>query len=275
MQIDIPIGISIAPSKGSKSETLKGIADIESFMKNMPKIINQFGKRAEKASKHIAPVKTGGLRNSIKAEIDIFGVGLTVSPNDYLEESMEWNNSDEFDNPKKSIPVGNPVRGIMQEFGYPYDYDYWHAPYAPNPKGGKAGIKGLGYMRIAYVIAARSLHTDNIAYGLNGINRQSVIGYVRSTEKEFSASMQKLLVKYVQRKNLPRYLSTKSTPQAPFKLDLGKKISYGVIKDISLNLPLNIENNYGDSSSYRRGLNLSTATRSFYGKEEMLGGFLI
>lgn len=280
MIVNVPIGISIAPSKGTKSEVRKGLADIETFLQSMPKIVHQFGKRTEKASKHIAPVRTGGLRDSIEATITDTGVGLRVSPDDYEEDDLERISHlpDELlqAKPGLAIPAGNSVRGIMQEFGYPYEHGWFRGPYYPNPNGGAAGIKDLGYMRIAYIIAARSLFTDNMSYTLRGINRQSVANYVKSTEKEFSAAMQKLLVKYVQRKNLPRYLSTKSTQAAPFKLDLGGKISYGIIKNISLNLPLDIENNSDTSSSLRRGLNLSTATRSLYGKQRMEGGgFLI
>lgn len=290
MQVNVPVNLRIVP-KVKQSGDKKILAGIESFMLGIPLIIKELEKRTLKASQKIAPNRTGGLADSIEIQqTSGLGFSLSVSPDDYTGDSEvgQW-------------ATGNPVRGIMMEFGYPYK-NYW-GPYHPNPRtgtpaspkytvktlyggnrpltakqkrdlgkprtraasSGTTKLKGLGYMRIAYVVAARSLTSTSISYSGNGVGRADVVDYVGRTEKELIRSIRHILANYLRGGNLPSYLRRKSFPATPAKVPIGSVTAYGEVKGLNLNLSLNIQNDpyydgmrtganlYGANSSLNRG----------------------
>lgn len=298
MQVNVPVNLRIVP-RVKDSGNKKILAGIESFMLGIPLIINQFQKRTLRASQMIAPFRTGGLLNSIDIEpAGDLGFSLTVAPYDYTGDSEigQW-------------ASGNPVRGIIMEFGYPYK-NYW-GPYHPNPRtgtpanpkytykimhgggsrpltskqkrdlgkprvkaasSGTTKLKGLGYMRVAYIVAARSLASGSISYSGNGIGRSDIENYKDRTQEELVKSVRHILANYLRGGNLPSYLRRKSFPATPAKAQIGSVNKYGEIKRFNLTLNLNIQNDpYYDSM--RTGENLWGSNTSLFRGSPAVEGY--
>ncbi len=279
MRIYAPVELVITPTIKNRSKAKRATDGVEAFLLNFPKIVAEFRKRAEKSAIDIAPRRTGGLAGSI----------TTV---DYRSEGFMLMANPENDASKKTRDgwvTNSKVRGIMMEFGYPYSTNYW-GPYLPNPSPGFKGIsahsttksyknkkkgsyvarvaskkgtenlKGLGYLRVSYIIAARSLFTDKTNYSRSGLSLARVRSYVSETQTEFVGSLQKLLVKYIQGSNLPKYLSTKSVIKSPLKMDL-KGAGFRV-DNLLLEIPIDV---IGDEyfNRYRVGANLRGVSTGF------------
>ena len=177
MFFNLPVDFKITPQvKLTSREAKKIIPGIETFLLSMPVIIAEYEKRTLRTAQEAAPVRTGDLSSSLETiNYGDMGFGLQASPQDLtsLSEPGDW-------------VTGSKTRGIMMEFGYPYK-NYW-GPYLPNPRPGTPSLgpgtsygtnkktgkpvqkklaarrgtgafKGLGYMRISYIVAAESLYT--------------------------------------------------------------------------------------------------------------------
>jgi hypothetical protein len=333
MRINIPVNLAIQPSKGPPKEMQKALEGIQTFMRSMPIIMQEFMNRAEESAKDIAPVRTGDLSESIRAENNgEFGFKLVADPGDYDERVKGWK-------------IGSRTRAMVMEFGYPYRNDFWKAPYHPTPRPGFTGsaaytypkeyktwktnlsskdkksgkapklskkeldrplftskdtgeerrsnkkieqvkyytvrvkakqgatkLNGLGYLRVSYIIAARSMYTDKTSYSRSGLSLSAVSRYVTETEKEFSKSMTKLLVKYLQNKPLPRYLTKAKAQRPATKLNLGSKVSYGSVSGLTFEIPIEVATD-DRFMGMRSGLNLLGADRSLVGQRPAVEGF--
>lgn len=134
---------------------------------------------------------------------------------------------------------GSKVRANMQEFGYPYKTRIW-GPYKPNPKAPK-GPKGLGYLRLGQVLAAKSLLKDYVDYSVS-VSAQEVIYYEKTIENEMSRAYTKLLAKYLRGQKLPPYYKgiDKIKQKAPIP---ERALAYGSVTNINIDLPLSFPRN--------------------------------
>ena len=290
MIFNVPVQVRITPSVRSKGKDReKALAGIEVFLKNFNVIIDEYEKRTLHIAKKAAPSRTGGLSDGLDTLSANSGFSLVSNPDGYDEEDGYW-------------MIGSKTRGIMMEFGYPYS-NYW-GPYLPNPRpgtvsqqartstvrdkkskvtgaiktvkrGAKKGLEqfyGLGFMRISYIVAARSLHQQAVSYSTSGLTLSDVKSYVKRSEEEFTGSMKKLLLKFLRNKGLPAYLKRKSVPKAPSPMKLKTFVKYGEVEGLTLNIPINIQ---GDAyyNSMRRGDNLRNATQSLNQGRPFVSGF--
>ena len=278
MQVNVPVNLVIS-SKVKDKNKKKIIAGIEQFMSLVPNIFAEHKKRTHRASVAMAPVRRGLLQKSIKLyETGENQFGLSVSPEKYEEELTGKNIVKTYTirgvaangkkiiikkHKRKDLIAGNPVRGIMQEFGYPYRHPVFKGPYNPNPKGPK--IKGLGYLRVAYIVAARSLNASSITYSKTRLDKNAVANYVKSTENEFSLAISKILANYLRGGSLPSYLKRKSVKKVARTVDLGSVKSYGSVTGLNLRIPINIQNT-PEYDNMRVGDNLRNATASLNNK---------
>jgi hypothetical protein len=275
VNVNIQITPRITPKGPQKEKILNGI---QSFLKNFPVIIDEYERRTVHLARKAAPFRTGGLSQGIDSiNYGREGFGLISSPVDTY--------GDEDDDGWK---IGSKARGIMMEFGYPY-HNYW-GPYLPNPRPGtktegsysgtsydlKTGTKksfkkarrkgleefyGLGYMRISYIVAARSLHQQKVSYSTSGLSLTDVKSYVKRSEDEFTLSLRKLLLKYLRNEGLPPYLKRKSVPKTAAPVRLASNTAYGDVSGLNLNIPIEIE---GESmfNALRTGNNLRGVSKS-------------
>jgi len=289
--VNVPIEFRITPSVRSKGkEREKALAGIEVFLKNFNVIISEYEKRTLHIAKKAAPYRTGGLSSGLDTLSANSGFSLVSNPDETYDDS----NSEE-----DGWKIGSKARGIMMEFGYPYN-NYW-GPYLPNPRPGtvsggssssgtyknKAGktkewrrgptkgleqFYGLGFMRISYIVAARSLHQQAVSYSTAGLTLSDVKSYVKRSEEEFTGSMKKLLLKFLRNEGLPPYLKRKSVPKAPSPMRLKRLVKYGEVDGVTLNIPINIQ---GEDyyNSMRRGDNLRNATQSLNQGRPFVSGF--
>lgn len=287
MIVNVPVELRITPSVRSKGkEKEKALAGIEVFLKNFNVIINEYEKRTLHLAKKAAPYRTGGLSDGLETLSANSGFSLVSKPDEYDQEEDDWK-------------IGSKTRGIMMEFGYPYS-NYW-GPYLPNPRPGTVsqgpvkGIRqdkktgevkpwkrgrrkgleqfyGLGFMRISYIVAARSLHSNTVSYSTSGLSLSDVKSYVKRSEEEFTGSMKKLLLKFLRNEGLPPYLKRKSVPKAPSPMRLKTFVKYGEIEGVNLNIPIDIQ---GEDyyNSMRRGDNLRSATQSLNQGRPFVSGF--
>lgn len=290
MLVNIPVELKITPSVRSKGkEKEKALAGIEVFLKNFNVIISEYEKRTLHIAKKAAPYRTGGLSDGLSTLSANSGFALVSNPDGYDEEDGDW-------------VIGSKTRGIMMEFGYPYS-NYW-GPYLPNPRPGtvskqagtsivkdkksplsgatktvkraaKKGLEqfyGLGFMRISYIVAARSLHQGAVSYSTSGLTLSDVKSYVKRSEEEFTGSMKKLLLKFLRNEGLPPYLKRKSVPKTPSPMRLKTFVKYGEVEGVNLNIPINIQ---GEDyyNSMRRGDNLRNATQSLNQGRPFVSGF--
>lgn len=271
MFLNIPIDLKITPRTKLKSpQKEKILSGIESFLNNFPIIIQEYEKRTLHLARLAAPSRTGGLSAGLDTvNYNGEGFALTSNPDNTYGEDEKidgWS-------------VGSKTRGIMMEFGYPYN-NYW-GPYLPNPRpgnvssGSKKGLEqfyGLGYMRISYIVAARSLYQQKVSYSTNGLSLSDVKSYVKRSEEEFTGSLRKLLLKYLRNEGLPPYLRRKSIPKTASPVKLASNTAFGDVANLKLNIPIQIEGEAG-YNALRTGNNLRGATQSLNRGAPFVSGF--
>jgi hypothetical protein len=129
---------------------------------------------------------------------------------------------------------GSKVRANMQEFGYPYKTTYW-GPYKPNPNAPK-GPKGMGYLRLGQVLAAKSLTKDSIDYSIN-VTEQEVVRYEKTIENEMGKAYSVLLAKFLRNQKLPAYYSGIDRLKKPAPIPERAK-AYGNVSNFNLDVSL-------------------------------------
>lgn len=291
MFFNFPVDFKITPQvKLTSREAKKIIPGIETFLLSMPVIIAEYEKRTLRTAQDAAPQRTGDLAASLETiNYGDMGFGLQASPSEYhIDEAFGHG----------GWVIGSKTRGIMMEFGYPYS-NYW-GPYLPNPrpgtpslgpgilrgrdklgkptqkklaaKRGTEAFKGLGYMRISYIVAAESLYTDKVNYNLKGYTLSDVKSYVKRSEENFVKSTKKLLLKFLRNQSLPAYMRKKSVAKAPYPMQLKSFVGFGKVEGLQLNIPINIE---GEDyyNRMRTGANLRNATASLNRNSPFVSGY--
>lgn len=129
---------------------------------------------------------------------------------------------------------GSKVRANMQEFGYPYKTGRW-GPYNPNPNAPK-GPRGMGYLRLGQVLAAKSLLKDSIDYSTR-VSEQEIVRYEQTVQNEMTKAYTVLLAKFLRNQKLPAYY--KGIDRLKQKAPIAERAkAYGNVSNFELDLPL-------------------------------------
>lgn len=276
VQTNLPLSISI---KSSSKDAQKSLQIINGFIATLPVIINELARRSLIASKEIAPyrnvsfMKYGGdyEKPSGKSRYSTGGFSVDDAVGGELRDSIYLKKSSTgFSLGTAGLEEDTEVKAVMQEFGYPQE-NYW-GPYAPNPKrkpyysGTAAGrIKGLGYLRVAMIIAADSLNNDNGKGSASSISytsvpsRADVRNYQQVVERRLTQVISKFLTAYAKGNlaTLPGYYQNKV--QAPVDTISKYASSFGNIQSLKINVPVRIE--YGGQTFNYAGLSSSSYLR--------------
>lgn len=254
MQItsNLPLKVSISSSSKDAAKTL---SILSGFIQTLPIIVNELASRAQIAAKEIAPYNNisfspthqgtrktryarGGFTDSKMGGGDLKRSIRVTSTDDGL--SMKSGGSGEDDE----------IKAVMQEFGYPTQ-NYW-GPYPPNPKrkpyysGTTAGrVKGLGYLRVALIMAADSLNTgsnkdaSSISYYM-APSRSDIRNYEQVVERRLRQVISKFLLAYAKgnKTSLPSYYSSKV--QVPTDTISQYASKFGNVTSLQINVPVRI-----------------------------------
>lgn len=211
----LPDVVTVAIRKNIPRDSLKLL---EEYNKGINNIAKTLAKRMDGYIKTIAPFNygdMGGDKGRLKNDISVKDTELS-----------SLGGYGTFTAIKAEVNTESRVKAIVQEFGYPKGVNqlgddnnalHWNPPYKPNPKRKKqyAGmpggrIKGLGYMRVGTVLAAKSLTTDRPSI----FNKPSV-NEVRDFKNVVSDMVNRMVTKYTlafakgNKSGLPKYITNK------------------------------------------------------------------
>lgn len=203
----LPDVVSISIRKNIPKNYIKLLQE---YNKGIQNISETLSKRMDGFIKTIAPFNygdLGGLHGRLKYDIDV--------------EYKDVAHDDRQQMIKASVNSEVPEKAYVQEFGYinPTETSrkIWKAPFKPNPKrkkeyAGKPGnrIKGLGYLRVGMVLAAKSLTTDSPT-----IFSKPPVEQVRNYKNAVKTSLNYIVRKYTlafakgNKSGLPRYVTNR------------------------------------------------------------------
>jgi len=215
----------------------KNLKILEQFLETLPVIINEFADRAFTAAEAIAPKqqekftsKQTGIEKSRKLL-----ARSTIVKSIYVDSVSE---SGFTIGAGGGSTVGS-IKAIMQEFGYPYDN--WYGPYEPNPNSPKPKFRGLGYLRVGLIVAARSLESNSIDYNLVNVSKQDVKSYERYVSKTLNRVIQNFALRFARGElnKLPKYYSDKI--KAPTQTVASNVSRFGSFKGLRISIPLSVD----------------------------------
>lgn len=238
MRASVPFNLQIQPisSKNSSRELIKGI---QTLLKGSDAFYREYKKRTLRASQSIINSSgfPGSIRDSLKIVETTNGFSLDTSGlaygEDYLNSGGYYDETGSTYN--EYTDGGGVARAAVQEYGYPFRNGYW-GPYAPNPNSPKRNLQGLGYKRVAFIVAAESMHKESVDYTI-GIGQGDVTDYGNRTAQGLYRSYQKIIDRYLSGKKIPNYMR-KAVGDGPKKNTLRAGVSRFEF-NASYNLPLN------------------------------------
>lgn len=237
---------------------------MQEFLKTIPVIMQEFADRSAASIKTIAPeqkhkfidksgkrksknLRTGqSIKNSIRVS-EYSGDGFTVSAGGTGRSG---------------------VKAVMQEFGYPYDN--WYGPYEPNPRAKYPKFRGLGYIRVGLIVAARSLmnesinYTDDVNYNIS-VSKSNIKNYERDISRSVNTTIQKFALRFARGdlKKLPKYYSNKvKIPTETVSQNVSR---FGSFRGLQIKIPLSVY--IGDR--YSNGLQFKGVTTSKSGLSQV------
>lgn len=276
VQTNLPLSVSIS---SSSKDAQKALSIIEGFIKTLPVIVDELARRSLIASREIAPVGNYSFQSydstfkKSKSKKSHYSTGKFTNfegEGGELRDSIYLNSSNSgFSLHSGGTGGDNEIKAIVQEFGYEYE-NYW-GPYPPNPKrkphysGTAAGrIRGLGYLRVAMIIAADSLNSDkgdsagSISY-VSVPSRSDVRNYQQVVERRLTQVISKFLTAYAKGNltTLPGYYQNKVA--VPTDTISKYASSFGNVQSLKINVPIKIE--YQGQTLKYAGLNASSFLR--------------
>lgn len=249
MKASVPFNLSIQPiSTKTKSAALT--AGISQLMKASNRFYDEYAKRVLRASKSIVVYNDtkGSLRDSIKL-IDSGGT-LTLDTSSigsgeaqFRRNALSAGFSEEEANEDEYNPYlhgQSEARASVQEFGYPFNRGIW-SEYPPNPNSPKPFLRGLGYKRIAFIVAAGSMAQDSIQYNSLSMptGQSNISKYAAVSERLLYRSYQKIIDNYLAGKNVPKYLR-RDLPKLPAVVPMQAGVAQFKLM-VGYNLPINFD----------------------------------
>lgn len=235
---------------------------LEEFLDTIPVIIDRFATRAYIAARAIAPeqkskftLKSTGKDKSKK----LAAARIKLKDTIYVDSVTESG----FTIGAGGGSVRSGVKALMQEFGYPYDN--WYGPYDPNPNSPKSRFRGLGYLRVGLIVAARSLDSDRIDYNLVNVSKADVKNYERYVSTTLNRIVQSFALRFARGElnKLPKYYSRKV--KAPTQTVAPNVSRFGSFKGLKVSIPLSVD--IGKRSV--TGMQLQGITQSKSGKSQV------
>lgn len=244
---------------------------LEQFLKTIPIVIEELADRTYNlASEQIAPVQktkftsasTNGRQRSKKLR-----TGSPLRKSIYIGPVTESGFTIEAGGRGR-----NGVKALMQEYGYPYDN--WYGPYDPNPNSPLPQFKGLGYLRISLIVAARSLDKNAVDLVAVGASKDMIKNYQRVVSASLNRVLQGFALRFAtgNLSKLPAYYANKV--KAPRETVPSNVSRFGSFKGLRVNIPLAVEIN---DRVFYNGQQFKGVTQSATGKSQVASGasFLI
>lgn len=214
----------------------KSVKILGQFLETLPVIIDEFAQRSYDAAKEIAPKQTRPFVDKRTGN-----ARKVVAGREKIIESIYVNNES-----TSGFTIGagggsfrGSIKAVVQEFGYPYDN--WYGPYDPNPNSPQPKFKGLGYLRVGLIVAARSLDSNSIDYNLVNVSKQDVTNYERYVSKTLNRIVQSFALRFARGElnKLPTYYSSKV--KAPTQTVASNVSRFGSFKGLQLSIPLSVD----------------------------------
>lgn len=210
---------------------------IDNYTKGVRRIIQVFGQRASDSIITIAPdnrpVRGSKYRREKRPKYTKLAVGINARYGD--------------DGFKVSVSSSTGPKALMQEYGYPYEEEFWRAPYKPNPKrknyyGGTVagGIKGVGYLRAGIYVAAESLLHDDINYRIK-VTPSHVVNFNSNAADRFRQILEKYTLGYFKgnKSGLPVYIrEVVDFPEVSLVSKFTSRL--GSFKSLEIAMPINV-----------------------------------
>lgn len=259
---------SLKLTVSSRTENVeRNLKILQAFMTTIPIVIRRLAAGTEYLAKYIAPVsKEPELTSEQKKKAWETNVKRKPKQRKLVDTiRLGRVSKDGF-----TIEAGGAgvtgIKAVMQEFGYPYDN--WYGPYEPNPTPSKnpsaRRLKGLGYLRVSMIIAARNLNIDLFDINVN-VTKSDVVNY----EKRVTDSLNSTLRNFAQQfargdlRKLPKWY--KSKVQLPPERVEANVSRFGTFKGLKLNIPLAVDIN----NSVVNGLQFKGVTSSKSGRSQV------
>lgn len=210
---------------------------IDNYAKGVQRIIQVFGQRASDAIITIAP--DNRVMRGVKYRRE--------KRNKYSKLANSISTRYGTDGFEVKVSSSTGPKALMQEYGYPYEEDFWKAPYKPNPKrkdyyAGTIGgtIKGVGYLRAGVYLAGESLLSDRINYNTK-VTSSQVVNFNSNAADRFKQILEKYTLAYFKGKSsgMPAYI--KEVVEFP-EVSLVSKFTsrLGSFKSMEIAIPINI-----------------------------------